>query len=86
MVLDRFFDLNLPILGHTPDSVRSLTLAAIELANRLGTSYYDGIFLALADMLGTQLITADDKVTRNLQGRTPLLLPLGQFALPSAER
>jgi predicted nucleic acid-binding protein len=41
---------------------------AFEIATRIGCSFYDGLFLALALQLGGRLVTADDKLYKKVRG------------------
>jgi predicted nucleic acid-binding protein len=40
---------------------------AFEVVLRIGSSFYDGLFLALAMQLDGRLVTADDKFYRKIQ-------------------
>lgn len=80
--LNLFLQLELPIVGGTPESARTVARVAYPLAASLKCSYYDAIFLGLAQILQTQVITADDKLNRNIGARTSLLVMLENFALP----
>lgn len=52
----------------------SLILPAYRLARRFGCSYYDAIYLALAEATALPFLHADDKLRRNLGTRFPLSL------------
>jgi len=54
----------LPIQFH---EARPLIDPAFALAEEIGASLYDGLFLALALRLGGQLVTADKKLFRKIQ-------------------
>ena len=47
---------------------------AISSAARIGV--YDCLYVALAEREGCELVTADDKLIKNLQGRFPFIIPL----------
>jgi predicted nucleic acid-binding protein len=55
----------LPLLSHESLSLRP---TALEIALQVGSSFYDGSFLALALQLGGRLVTADDKFYRKAKG------------------
>lgn len=42
--------------------------ASFEFAFQIGSSFYDGLFLALAMQLGGRFVTADDKLYRKVHG------------------
>ena len=46
---------------------RPLTDPAFALAEKIGASLYDGLFLALAIRLGGQLVTADQKLFKKIK-------------------
>ena len=52
---------------------------AMRLAIRYGRSYYDALYLLLAEDLGCPFITADGKLLRALQGRVPYLISLARY-------
>jgi predicted nucleic acid-binding protein len=76
-----FFDLDMPIIGGTRESAARISQAAYRLASTLGCSYYDGVFLGLAQLLGTVVVSADDKLQRNIGSRTPLFVWIEDYAL-----
>jgi predicted nucleic acid-binding protein len=45
-----------------------LRQSALEIALQIGSSFYDGLFLALALQLGGRLVTADAKLYSKIQG------------------
>lgn len=79
--LDLFLDLDLPIVGAEPESTGSLNRDAFGAAQRFGCSYYDAIFIALAERLGTRLITADSKVYERLSSLTDVLVWLSEVTV-----
>jgi len=52
---------------------------AMRLAIKYGRSYYDALYLLLAEDLGCPLITADDKLFRTLHGRVSYLVSLASY-------
>jgi len=56
---------SIPLIPHEGTPLRQ---AALEVGLRIGSSFYDGLFLALALQLGGRLVTADDKLYRKVQG------------------
>lgn len=54
-----------PLMTHGGLPLRP---AAFEVALRVGCSFYDGLFLALAMQLGGRMVTADDKLYKKVQG------------------
>lgn len=71
----------------TLHSTRPLLLAATRIACALGHPAYDCFYLALAEQLGTRVVTADDRLIRAVRDRSPddltlLVLPLAD--LPEA--
>jgi predicted nucleic acid-binding protein len=62
----------LPALFPAPPLL--LRVSAITTAFRV--SVYDGLYVALAEREGCELVTADDRLVRNLQGRFPFVISL----------
>jgi len=56
---------SLPLFPHRGLPLRP---AAFEISLQIGSSFYDGLFLALAVHLGGRLVTADDKLYRKIHG------------------
>jgi predicted nucleic acid-binding protein len=54
-----------PLISHEALPLRQV---ALEIGLQIGSSFYDGLFLALALQLGGRLITADNKLYRKIQG------------------
>ncbi|MCX6020637.1 MAG: type II toxin-antitoxin system VapC family toxin [Chloroflexi bacterium] len=50
----------------------SLTLPAYRIARQFGCSYYDGLYVALAQATATPLLHADNKLRNALRDRFPL--------------
>ena len=66
-------------LGLTVWKVRELAPAALEIALETGCTAYDGMYLALAEHVGGELITGDkelgkDLVSERLPGRVRVLV------------
>jgi predicted nucleic acid-binding protein len=55
----------LPLFAHESLPLRP---AALEIALQVGSSFYYGLFLALALQLRGRLVTADDKFCRKVKG------------------
>jgi len=71
--MELFLSLPLSVAGGDRESAASLSREAYGTATRIGSSYYDALFLALADQLGTDVVTADDGVFASLSGRTNVI-------------
>jgi predicted nucleic acid-binding protein len=54
-----------PLISHEALPLRQV---ALEIGLQIGSSFYDGLFLALALQLGGRLVTADNKLYRKIQG------------------
>jgi predicted nucleic acid-binding protein len=69
------------ILNRLPHLHSSLPLLprayAISSAARVGV--YDCLYVALAEREGCELVTADDKLVKNLQPQFPFILPLASM-------
>lgn len=62
------------LFPHRPFLPRAI---AISSAARVGV--YDCLYLALAEQEGCELITADDKLVKNLQKKFPFIVPLSSL-------
>ncbi len=80
--IDLFFQLPLPLVGSEPRAATELLASGYDTAISLSCSFYDGVFVSTAESLGIPLITADDRLCRNLSGRAPSLVWLGDVQLP----
>jgi predicted nucleic acid-binding protein len=58
----------LPSLPLTRHAATPLVAAAFDLAERLGRTVYDCVYLALAVRLGGQMVTADERFANSLAG------------------
>jgi len=71
----------LNILSTSPQFQPSLAILrralAISSAARIGV--YDCLYVALAEREGCELVTADDKLVKNLLGQFPFLVPLASL-------
>jgi predicted nucleic acid-binding protein len=50
----------------------SLLDSAVEIAGTFGRSFYDCLYVALAQTSGTEFVTADEKLVNALAGRFPV--------------
>jgi predicted nucleic acid-binding protein len=73
---ERFRQLGVQIVDD-----RSLSAAAIRLAEQYRCNYYDACYMALADLLGLPFVFADDKLERQLADRVRYALPLSRLDL-----
>ena len=53
-----------PLISHEALPLRQV---ALEIGLQIGSSFYDGLFLALALQLGGRLVTADSKLYRKIE-------------------
>ena len=71
----------LNILSTSPQFQPSLAILrralAISSAARIGV--YDCLYVALAEREGCELVTADDRLVKNLLGQFPFLVPLASL-------
>lgn len=67
----RFCQLPLPIVDDL-----NVTEEAFRTANRYSCSYYDSIFLVLAQDLGWNLVTAEDRLWKRLHHQLPFFIHL----------
>ena len=67
----RFCQLPLPIIDDL-----NVTEEAFRLANRYSRSFYDSIFLILAQDLSWNFVTADDKLWKALHNELPYIIHL----------
>jgi predicted nucleic acid-binding protein len=59
--------------------VRPLVLRAMDIALQTRAGLYDCLYVVLAEREQCELVTADDKLVRNLQGRFPFIVPLASL-------
>jgi len=52
---------------------------AIKLAINYSCGFYDALYLLLAEDLGWQFLTADEKLCRSLRARAPYILSLASY-------
>lgn len=64
--LERFYAWRIPAVGDD-----ALQLGGWDYCHRFSCSYYDGLYLALADMAGCPFIHADAKLRRTLGDHFP---------------
>ncbi len=69
------------ILLLLPDQHPSLLLLprACDLSSQARIGVYDCLYVALAEREGCDLVTADDRLVKNLQARFPFIVPLSSF-------
>jgi predicted nucleic acid-binding protein len=56
-----------------------LTPRAIEISSRMRVGVYDCMYVALAEREGCELVTADDKLIKNLQPAFPFIVSLSSM-------
>jgi len=56
-----------------------LTPRALEIAAKSSASVYDCLYVALAERESCELITADDKLVKKLQGQFPFIKHIGSI-------
>ncbi len=69
-----FLALSIPVFDDD-----SLIAAGYDQADRFGCSFYDGVYLALAEGVGSPLVHADRRLRNTLGARFPLALWLGDY-------
>jgi len=72
LAVSAFVALRLPLFGADPAALTVLLPRAFQLADVLGTSFYDAIFVAAADLLDLPLVTADDRFHRRVSSKSPI--------------
>jgi predicted nucleic acid-binding protein len=61
-------------------SYRLLLTRAVDISSQMRIGVYDCLYVALAEQEQCELVTADDKLIKNLQSTFPFIVPLA--ALP----
>jgi predicted nucleic acid-binding protein len=56
-----------------------LTPRAIEVSSSMRIGVYDCLYVALAEREKCELVTADDKLVKNLQPHFPFIIPLSSL-------
>jgi predicted nucleic acid-binding protein len=71
----------LAIMADSPLLLPSLPLMprAIDLSLKERIGVYDCVYVALAEREGCELVTADDKLLKNLGPRFPFIIPLSSL-------
>jgi predicted nucleic acid-binding protein len=71
----------LGVMADCPDLVPSIPLMprAYEISSRMRVGIYDCLYVALAEHEQCELVTADDKLIRNLQAQFPFILALASL-------
>jgi predicted nucleic acid-binding protein len=57
-----------------------LTGRALDISSQTRSGFYDCLYVALAEREGCEMVTADERLLKNLQGRFPFIVHLS--ALP----
>ena len=52
---------------------------AIDISSQTRSGFYDCLYVALAEREGIELVTADDKLIKNLQATFPFIVSLASF-------
>lgn len=74
--IDSILDMQLDLL--TP--MREVLDAAVDLAFDEGVTIYDAVYLALAEYLGSKVVTADEKLLEKLsEGRKRMILLIKDY-------
>ena len=66
-------------LGFAFFADQALILHGMSLAESLGCSFYDALYLALAEEMGTSVVTANERLVRRVQGKTSHVTWLGDY-------
>lgn len=53
-----------------------LTARALDISSQTRSAFYDCLYVALAEREGCEMVTADDKLIRDLQGQFPFIIHL----------
>lgn len=71
----------LAVMADAPRLVRSIRLMprAYALSSQMRVGVYDCLYVALAEREGCDLVTADDKLIKNLQPQFSFIVPLSSF-------
>ena len=82
-ILDELFAFPVSVLPATPVARAELHRAAFDIATRFGLrATYDAHYVALAEMHGCDLWTADQRLVRQLDGGLPFVRWIGDYDLP----
>ncbi|MBW3598299.1 MAG: type II toxin-antitoxin system VapC family toxin [Planctomycetes bacterium] len=60
-------------------SVDPLFYRAVDISSQTRSAFYDCLYIALGEREGCELVTADDKLVRDLQTRFPFIIHLSQL-------
>ena len=52
---------------------------ALDISSQTRSGFYDCLYVALAESEGIELVTTDDKLLRNLQGKFPFVISLASL-------
>ena len=85
-ILEAFFESPIQYLPRPEERRRALHRRALALANELGLpATYDAHYIALAEMYGCELWTADERLVNQLAGRLPFVRLLADYPSPPAD-
>jgi predicted nucleic acid-binding protein len=72
------------VLSTAPRLERSgpIVPRAIDISSQFRAGVYDCLYVALAEREGCELVTADDKLVRNLRPHFPFIVPLSSLPSP----
>lgn len=68
---------------HLASDSDELLRAAIDVSRRYVVAFYDGLYLALAELTGYQFVTADGRLYRRIQDRVPYARWIGDLRTAS---
>jgi predicted nucleic acid-binding protein len=60
-------------------SYRLLLTRAVDISSQMRIGVYDCLYVALAERENCELVTADDKLVKNLRGAFPFIVPLASM-------
>lgn len=60
-------------------AARPLLYRAVEISSQTRSSYYDCLYIALAEQEGCEMVTADAPLINNVQAKFPFVIPLSSF-------
>jgi hypothetical protein len=71
----------LGVMADSPHLVPSIPLMprAYEISSRMRVGIYDCLYVALAEQEKCELVTADDKLIKNLQAQFPFIVALASL-------
>src|SRR2546421_6347536 len=72
----------IPDVLATPPALHAidpLFYRAVDISSQTRSGFYDCLYVALAEREGCELVTADDKLIKNLQPHFPFIIPLASL-------